>query len=352
MLLPMPRKLLSLGIILFIAAGCTVYRPLGNPQKSGLPDFYRHYYDYPKLEKISGQIVFEEKTESYILRRVEFPLSLPDRLQVSGLEKFKASVETLSQSDHKTADDLKLRYVNRVDYYVPRHLKPGARRPVILISPILGGNMVVDHFAKYYAGRGYVAAIVHRKRTFWDEERKDVQQVEDYMRISVMRLRQPLDWLETQPEADPGRIGAFGVSYGAILHSVLAAVDDRVRYHVLAMPAGDLPDVIMECPDKAITKMVKKAEEVNGWSKPEIRRQLQETIKTDPLYLAPHVPRKKVEIYVALFDHVVGAGRSFQLWRAFGRPKLKILPFGHYGGSLVFPHLETQSYLAFKKHLN
>ena len=347
----------SFFLLFFLSSltGCTVWKPLrhsSDPSLKQLPDFYQHYYDYPR-PSLEHVIISQEETDSYILKKIEFPLSLPPDLAFKDLEDFKKKVEAISINDKKTAGDLKLRYLNRVDYYLPKNLKPGDKRPVILISPILGGNMVVDHFAKYYAGRGYVAAIVYRKRTFWEDEsdKKDTQQVEDYLRTSVIRLRQSLDWLQAQPEVDKDRIGAFGISYGAILHSVLAAVDSRGKYHVLAMPAAPLADVIMHCPDKAITKLVKHVHQNYGWTHEQIYQDLQKTIKTDPIYFASHIQKENVQIYVAAFDRVVGAGRSFGLWKAMGKPALKILPFGHYGGILVFPYLQTQSYLAFKKHL-
>lgn len=343
--------MLGMGIVFFVT-GCAVWHPLPwrkVAEPLPLPEHYRAYYDYPKTP-LSATLVDTEKTDSFLRKRVEMPLSLPLELAVENLEMFRREVEELAKTDQKTARDLQLRYLNRIDYYVPGDLKVGEKRPAILISPILGGNMVVDRFARYYAGRGYLVALVHRKRIHWDEN-KGISQVEDYMRTSVIRLRQAVDWLEAQPEVDPERIGAFGISYGAILHSVLAAIEPRIAYHILAMPAAPLADVIMACPDRAITKLKQKVRELYGWSDEEIHTRLQRSLVTDPIYLAPYVPTHKVQLYIALFDRVVGAGRSFRLWKAMGRPELKILPFGHYGGILVFPYLQTQSYSAFKSHL-
>lgn len=346
----MIRKTLLISALVCFS-GCAAWHPIHHLETSGeVPEFYAHYYEYPRAE-IRSENLGEEVTDSYVLRKIQFELSLPEELQPKDFENFKKYVEELAKTDQKTANDLRLRYTNRIDYYIPRNLKPGQKRPVILISPILGGNMVVDRFAKYYAGRGYLAAIVYRKKPFWDDEDKRRDQLERYMRFSVIRLRQVVDWLEIQPEVDPQKIGAFGVSYGAILHSVLAAVEPRIKYHVLAMPAGDLPEVIMNCPDKGVSKLVKHVHEKYGWSHEEIRADLEATVKTEPLDLAPYVPREKVQIYIALFDRVVGAGRSWQLWRAMRKPSLKLMPFGHYGGVSIFPYLQTQSYQAFKRHL-
>ena len=345
------RRILSAFLIISLFPGCAVWKPL--PRKNvlparHLPEIYAHYYDYPAGE-LQGILVQEEVHKSYILRRYEIPLLLPADLIHKDPQVLKQEVAEIEKKDKKKASDLKLLYLTRIDYYIPRKLKAGQKRPAILISSILGGTMVVDHFARYYAGRGYLAALVHRKRLYWDETR-DINQVEDYMRTSVIRLRQVIDWLMVQPEVDSNHMGAFGISYGAVLHTMMAAVDDRIQYHILSEPAGELGDLIIDCPDKALTKLVKKVHDLYGWSHDQIRTKLRQNIVTDPLYLAPYVPRNKVEVYVALFDRVVGAGRSLRLWKALGKPELKIIPFGHYGGILILPYLQSQSYRSFRNH--
>lgn len=313
-------------------------------------EYLAAYYDYPKIP-LEAQLIETEEKRSYVRRQVEIPLSLPESLAGENLEDLKKEVAGIEANDRKKAGDLKLRFMNRIDFYVPKDIPEGERRPLILISPILGGNMVVDRFAAYYAGRGYIAAIVHRKKPYLSDKPSDLSGIEDYMRTSVLRLRQALDWAIEQPEVDPERVGAFGISYGAILHTVLAAVEPRIKYHVLAMPAGGLAEIIMKVPEKPIRKLVRQAREDFGWTDEMIYSELKQHIQTDPLYFAPYVEREKVEVYVALFDRVVGAGNSWRLWRELGKPSLKVLPFGHYGGVLVFPYLQAQSYGAFKKHL-
>ena len=339
-----------LSIFIFLFAGCAAWKPVVSKVPATPPQEMLHYYDYPKTE-IKAEILSEQKTKSYTLRTVSFPLALPKELVPKDIESLKKRVAEFSAAHDKAAIDLGLRYLNRIDVYVPNGLKPGEKRPAILISPILGGNMVVDRFARYYAGRGYVAVLVYRKKLWWNDESSDIGQMENQMRVSILRLRQAVDWMSVQPEIDAGKIGAFGVSYGAILHTVLAAVEPRVRYHVLAMPAAPLAEVVMHCPEKQLTKIFKHVREKYGWTDKQIEEGLKRTLQTDPALLAPYVDRRRVQVYVALFDRVVGAGRSFYLWKALGKPDLKILPFGHYGGVVVFPLLQTQSYQAFKKHL-
>lgn len=343
-------KCISLGLVLsFVLTSCTVWRPIfqSHSEPPKLPTEILNYYDYPK-EPLTAEVISETEEKHYILRQVEIPLHLPKDLWLKTPEEWKHEYDDIKPTNEKGARDLKLHFVNRLDIYLPR--KMTGKQPLIIISPILGGNMVVDIFAKYFAKHGYIAVIVNRKKSFYDESLGEMEQIEKYMRSSVIRLRQAIDWLEVQPEVDPNRIGAFGISYGAVLHSVLAAIEPRIKAHILAMPAGDLPDVIMECPDGGVRKLVKHVEKM-GWSREKIYFSLKDSIKTDPMRFAPFVHKDRIMIFATLFDRVVGTSRIFKLWNEMGRPKLKTMPVGHYGALLVYPYLRWSSLSFFKSRL-
>lgn len=345
------KKIFSLELALFFliaqTAGCAVWRkvPFRTYQPTALPKELSNYYDYEK-RPLEAALIKEEVRKKYLFREVELPLYLPEDAQIKAPQEWKNQVIQIRSTNEKGARDLSLHYTNRLDLYLPKQEGP---RPLILISPITGGNMVVDLFAKYFASHGYVAVIVHRKKPFY-EESLGPEQVERYLRSSIIRLRQALDWLEKEPYVDPERIGGFGISYGAVLHSILAAVEPRVKYHILAMPGGPLPDVILYCPDPGIKKLVTKMEEM-GWSREKIYSELKRTIVTDPMTFAPYVPKDRLVVFVALFDRVVGAKHTFRLWKAMNRPTLKAIPLGHYGGILILPYLQLSSLRFFNARL-
>ncbi|MEW5947115.1 MAG: acetylxylan esterase [bacterium] len=56
---------------------------------------------------------------------------------------------------------------------------------------------------------------------------------------TVLDLRRAVDWLETRGEVDAGRIGYLGVSMGAMIGSVFAAVEERVRAAALIVGGAD-----------------------------------------------------------------------------------------------------------------
>jgi hypothetical protein len=328
-----------------LQTGCAVWHtiPFKSYKTPPVPIELLKPYEYP-AGPLEATWIKEEKRKRYVYKQVELPLHLPEELYYKPVETLKKETAEMKKTNEKGARDYGLHYLNRLDIYYTRRK---GKQPLILISPITGGNMVVDRFAKYFASHGYVAVIVNRKKPFYDEA-LGPEQVEQYLRASIIRLRQALDWLQTQPEVDPKRIGAFGVSYGAVLHTVLAAIEPRVQYHVLAMPGAPLVDVIVHCPDPGIKKIVTKLEGL-GWSREKIHSELKRTITTDPLTYAPYVPKDRVVVYWALFDRIVGSSRTFRLWKAMKRPPLRVIPLGHYGGILIFPYLQFASLRFFDK---
>ncbi len=58
------------------------------------------------------------------------------------------------------------------------------------------------------------------------------------LRQYVIAARRTIDYLETQPWADPDRVGAVGISYGGWVALMLAGVDDRVKCVTTAVSAG------------------------------------------------------------------------------------------------------------------
>ena len=305
-------------VCLLGVAGCVSF-PL--PLRTGVPETLTtplaHYYDYLYLPLK----VTEESTQ------IRSGYSL-HKLRLSGTEKIKPI---------------------RIDWYKPN--RPGCH-PVVLMSPILAGNdLYVREFAAFYAARGLHAVIVYRQKEIFSADRP-LQDVETHLRETVVELRRVIDWMETEPSIDSQRVGTFSISLGAILTSVLAAVEPRVRCSVLGLPAGHLPEVIITSQDKSIRKRRKSYLEKQGWSRSQALEELKKVVVTEPMNFAGAVNPRKILIIAGLFDRVLGFRRSLALWRAMGRPRLILLPTGHYTAYLATPYLKLATYSFLFRELN
>jgi X-Pro dipeptidyl-peptidase (S15 family) len=213
---------------------------------------------------------------------------------------------------------------------------PGPR-PLILISPIRGSDtIVVDDCARVFASCGYHAAIIKRARSKFDPD-GPLSQVEDTLHAAVIRHRQALDWLLEQPGVDPDRIATFGISYGAIIDAALAAVEPRVKIHVIDLAGGPLAGVMRSSDELGLRRSWDCIRRGHDLTSKQVYEDLENVICTDPVKLAPYVARDDVLMLIARFDHSVPTRYQLKLWHALGKPRADFVLLGHYTSILALP---------------
>jgi hypothetical protein len=235
-----------------------------------------------------------------------------------------------------------------IDYYEPNEKK---RHPLIVITPILGKNYGIERsFANYFANRGFACAIVHRRRLrlLPDEE---VGQIEAYFRSSIVRLRMAIDWLKRQEKVDPEAIGAFGISFGGILNTVLAGIEPQIKSHLIALAGGDLPSVLCYSHEKTIQRYRNQFMKRKGLTLDEFRDELKASIVSEPMVFAHFVDTHRVYLFIALFDLVIGKKHALKLAKAFGQPESYYVPLGHYSSMLVIPFIRIKAVKFFEAQL-
>lgn len=289
--------------VLAAGTGCASYQTSGSPRTAlPLPLDIEQYYRYPAIEPTVG-IRTTERHADYSVQEVT--LLPPGAAQ---------PIEII--------------------WYSPKLLEP---RPLILISPIRGSDtIVVDDCARVFASSGYHAAIVKRAHSKFDPD-GPLSQVEDTLHAAVIRHRQALDWLLEQPGVDAGRIASFGISYGAIIDAALAAVEPRVKVHVIDLPGGPLAGVMRSSGEFGLRRDWDCIRRGHDLTSKQVYKDLEDVIRTDPVKLAPYVARDDVLMLIARFDHSVPTRYQIKLWHALGKPRADFVLLGHYTSILALP---------------
>jgi hypothetical protein len=227
---------------------------------------------------------------------------------------------------------------------------PG-RRPAIVFNPILGGDYPLERgICRFFAAHGFHTAMVRRK-TLKISPEHDVARIELLLRQGLIRIRQVVDWMETHERVDPERMGSFGISMGGIAGVMTAAVEPRLKAHVIALAGGGIPDILGGSNDKLLAKPRRRYLQHNKLDLPTLVLRLREEIKTDPLRLAPYVENRNILLFIAVFDRTIGFRNSLRLRDALGRPRTIFLPFGHYTAYFSLPYLKFASLRYFQKTL-
>jgi dienelactone hydrolase len=128
---------------------------------------------------------------------------------------------------------------------LPKDLKPGERRPVVVCQHGLEGvpDSVIDEdqagrawraykaYAVQLAERGFITFAPHNPYRGDDQFRSLQRKLNPLKKtlfsVIVPQHEQILDWLTAQPFVDPGRIGFYGLSYGGKSAMRIPALEDR-----------------------------------------------------------------------------------------------------------------------------
>jgi len=233
------------------------------------------------------------------------------------------------------------------DYFLPR--LPG-KQPVLVILPMLGGSYPLEkYFGSYFAKRGFASIIVHRQKIAKDS---NLEVLNSLFRESVLDNKQAIDWIETRPELDAGRIGVFGISMGAIKGALLTPLEPRVRAATLGLLGEDLPYILTYTTEKGISKRREAILREQHLTLPELHEKLNQSISCDPMAFSSFVDPNKVLLILGACDTVVPAKKGLEMRNKMGKPETIVVPTGHYTAILFLPYIQWHCYKFFQRKLN
>jgi len=180
----------------------------------------------------------------------------------------------------------------RFDYYMVTSTR---RAPAVLVFPIFGGKYgFARTFADYFAKHGLHCALMYRKNGL--NEAKTFAEFEPPLTQVVVDSKIAIDWLCGRPEVDPTRIGAFGISMGAIKSAVVKCLEPRVGPAVVALAGGTLADVLSSSREPEIVERREQIMRNEGIGIVGFRERANAAISTDPLKLAQYVDASEVKM--------------------------------------------------------
>lgn len=315
------KLVVSLATIPFLS-GCVGFMIKGSDFKKEkpLPQSIKDYYSYEK-KPINYTITNREKHANYVIKTIEFPSAV------------------YTTEGNKTV---------KISYY---DLNGEEKTPLIIISPILGGNNVVSKiFANYFANHNFATAIIHRPEDQKITGPNYAVSIEELLKQPLIDMRRAIDLFETFKDIDNERIGSFGVSMGGIRNATLAGIDQRLKVNVFVMAGADIPYILKHSKDTSIRREVEKAQESTEGDLFEL---LSKEIKSDPKYLSQYIDDDNTLMFITLFDEVVPLKSQKYLRELIGNPSVAYLLAGHYTAALYllppFYYVQNTSLIFFKE---
>ncbi len=140
---------------------------------------------------------------------------------------------------------------------LPKDLKPGERRPVVVCQhglegrpedTITGNSQAYHDFAARLCEQGFITFAPQNLYLFTDRfrtlQRKANPLGKTLYSIIVPQHQQITDWLKAQSFVDPARIGFYGLSYGG---KTAMRVPALVTNYCLSICSGDFNDWVWKC---------------------------------------------------------------------------------------------------------
>ena len=212
------------------------------------------------------------------------------------------------------------------------HVNVKKRPLIILVPPILDQTPLDFALGKYLVKKGYHIFLMKFGDAVNDSKRP-FNKTDDWALRVTTRFRLLIDYAQTLPEIQKGKIGAYGMSLGGCLIGLFLGVEKRLKAGVIIVGGGNLPYILSHSNQFVVTGYVKarmKAE--NMKTKGDVEKYLQKNLKIDSLYFAKRRKMHKQFAYMVISedDPAVPTKAQYDLYKALDRPQLRIFPKGHF----------------------
>ena len=248
-----------------------------------------------------------------------------------------------------------------VDYY---RTKADGNRPLLFMSPPLGtstpgGELRVERpFITFFANNNWDVALVYRPRMEKPKmEGPDavnpIDALENGMRLSVAGYRRAIDVLSQEPRVRSDRLCALGISMGGIITTVVAGIDSRIRYTVIAL-AGSTDKVLAnadeESPEGFLRKLVEVMRAYGG--KEKFIADMAARSPTQPQRYADKLDPLRTMLIISRRDKVIPRDAAEDLRERAHYPTTRYIHLlGHTASFVLYPVLRREAMEFYEKRI-
>ncbi len=227
------------------------------------------------------------------------------------------------------------------------------RSPAIVILPIAGGNYFFSKkMAKFLVRRGMNCLRLERVVRLLDSE-ANLEIVRRRFIKTIIDAKRSIDWLVSQKEIDPQRIGTTGASLGAFLSSLVAETDPRIKSSVFILGGGDLTKLFSQSREKTIRSFRKRVMKKEGLTEEEFSQLVSQKLEDiDPLAYVGRLSPETVLMINTVNDVVVPRDCTLEFWSSMGEPELIWLPFTHTASFFAFRYARGKTLQHFQRTLS
>ncbi len=220
-----------------------------------------------------------------------------------------------------------------------------SKAPCLVILHGLGGSKeMMAGLARFAAGAGYASLVIDEygqgERTP-DHTGTQAEQLARAVRQTVVDVRRGLDYLGTRPDINAQKIGLVGISLGAIIGTVTAGVDPRLKATALVSGGGDWGLILKTLSSR---HAVVGGRSTAGFQQADWTKLSAFLAPEDPLTFAPHIAPRSLLMLHGRKDDTIVPQAAQELFDAARQPKeiQWFAPYGHVPPpEVVYPALKV-----------
>jgi hypothetical protein len=247
-------------------------------------------------------------------------------------------------------------------YYRP---KSSTASPLVILVHGVGDTSTVPchALARSLVGQGIACFVIYlpihsRRLSAEMKERFYNLSFDEWLelyRVSVINIRQALDWAESRPEIDPSLMGIAGVSFGGYVAGIALGLESRLKSGAMLLACGNQEKLARTRSTKRIPRY-DVSEEVyiegqrlyHAYVKAVSKAGFGNVVPArsnypfDPYTFSSYLRTKRVFLANALWDEYFPREAAKEFWQACGHPDQLWLPSGHATAWFFYPLIRNR----------
>jgi len=174
--------------------------------------------------------------------------------------------------------------------------------------------------------------------------------------VSVIDVRQVVDWAGGRAEINKEQIAVIGISFGGFISAIAMGIDKRIRVGVFLVAGGNSEKIMWLGKNRAVKTGYSRTESEYHHLQSSYARYLAEVAEkgfenvdpvrksflTDPMTFASYLRKRPVLMLNALWDEYIPRQATLDFWEACGKPAITWFPATHTTIWLWYPFISRK----------
>lgn len=244
------------------------------------------------------------------------------------------------------------------EYFQPKGV---TNAPMVILLHGMGDELLIPckFLAKNLVKKGFACfvlySVLHSRRTP-ETVRKRLPAITaeewfEVYQISVIDVRQIIDWADNRSEIDKEKIAVLGISFGGFISAITMGVDERIKAGIFLITGGNSGKIGYKSRHRSMKKSNRLTEAEYNKNQSRYQQYLTEVAEkglenvtppnksflVDPMTYTTHLRERPLLMLNALWDEYVPREATLDLWEASGKPSITWFPATHASFWLWYP---------------